>query len=369
MRAWRATADDSAMSSVHREGTRKRQRQEYHYQQLLTPSPSTGALGPQHLEDATCTHEPDPFDGSGFSSSAYSWTAQPPPGPIQDQVTGGAGVYEAIFGEAMEPYGGSSSALSGDLYATTTQPEAQAGQTLPSVSHEHQSWNNEVPYSAGSSPGGLRTPQIGTESTGAGRTNNVVPVQDKDTPLQQLSRVDYNLITLLSRLDKGRPQVDMDRLVSPLDPSKASTPAVDDILNRTREFVDVLKLLSEHQPSSPSSPGESPQNPPRAKSLCGRSDDEASTDSPSDSVCSTIPSPALIPSVRPMPALDTGSLIAVLSTYIRVLHLHLIIFAHIYDYLKEVSESGDPVLCPVPGLSFCTFPIRKSPPSQPLCRP
>lgn len=247
-----------------------------------------------------------------------------------------------------------------------TRPGAQAGQTLPpSVLTCPQSLRKESPYSARISPGSRQTPQAGTESVGAGCTDSIAPVeQDRDTSLKTTLPSGLRSHHAAELPRKGSPpNVGMDTLVSPVDASKSSAPAVDDILNRTREFVDVLKLLSAHQPSSPSTRGGSRQNPPRPRPLRGTSDDNT------DSVCSTILSPAPVSSAHHISALDTGSLIAVLSSYIRVLHLHLVIFAHIHDHLKELSESDDPVLCPVPGLSFCTFAIRKSRPSQPMYRP
>lgn len=159
----------------------------------------------------------------------------------------------------------------------------------------------------------------------------------------------------------------MDTLISPIHNSKSSKPAVDDILNRTHEFVDVLKAFSGHQSSSAAAPSSHKFSKRRSyQSDTGHSSSEMDRDTPSESstqsVSSTISSSLLTKSdVRPIAALDSASLLAILTVYIRVLRLHLVIFANVYDLLKELSKSDDPILCPVPSLNFSSFPIRESP--------
>ncbi|KAI1868755.1 hypothetical protein JX265_006734 [Neoarthrinium moseri] len=363
MRAWNATSEGSAteaaMSSLQSQGGRKRQRQEHHCQQLPTPSHSNGALDSRHTGDSPCTIDPNPFDENAFSTSAYVWPNELPPRPVQDQVSEAAGLYDSIFGEGMDQYGSSGFGLTGDHFEKTTLQRFQTGESLPSAPTYSQSLGTDNQYSARSTSNSRSGSPAATRVDAAGSATSVAPIQDKATPLQQLSRVDYNLITLLSCLGKGLPQVAMDTLVSPVDASKSSTPAVDDILNTTREFVDVLKILSGQQASPKSFPVQTRESGSNDFSSTGdRSDDESDVASSPDSDFLTTPSPPRSTDIHSNSMPDTASLIAVLSSYIRVIRLHLIIFAHIYDYLKEISESDDPVLCHVPGLSFCTFPIQ-----------
>lgn len=379
MRSWLVSGDEVAIASTHNEGPRKRQRQDQDYLQLLTPNESTHAQGPQHLEDAPCVRGPDSLETSPYQSSAQGWNIQTLPDPVHDLPPEDAGLFDAMFGEAMDSYGNHSLALAGEFYAAKTLPENQEILTIPSLSSYSQSSRNESPPDE-SSPAGRQVTQVGVvaDKVADTTTGSGSPTQrlDKDTPLQQLARLDYNLITLLDHIGKGRPYVSMDTLVSPVDEAKSSTPAVDDILNRTREFIDVLKLLSEKHSassssastasassssSSPPSPHHIQSNRPQARPHLAAFDEDANADSPADSAFSSSLTPPRTSDVGAYQVLDTGSLIAVLSSYIRVLRLHLIIFAHIHDYLKELSESDEPVLCPVPGLSFCTFPIRKLP--------
>lgn len=336
IRAWKGTSGDSSMesatrSSQRREGTRKRQRQEYDHQQLLTPRESNSA---RVSGDVSCADAAPHFEDIAFRSSDYSCAQQPLAGPLQDQVQENTGLCNSMFSDVMDQY------VDGVGYSSSDPFE---NITLPLV-------RTEAPIHFGST----HTQPLYPDNN----NNSISLVQDSDTPLQQLSKVDYDLVTLLGFLEKGPPEVSMDTLVSPVDESKSSTPAVDDILNRTRQFVDVLEILFEQQCL---------KNLPTAKSRKRiRSHAESTSDthesdvaSSPDSECSITPSPAGSSNVHCSTSLDTASLIAILSCYMRVLRLHLIVFTHVYDSLKGIAESDDPVLCPIPGLSFCTFPIRE----------
>ncbi|KAJ8070563.1 hypothetical protein OCU04_000937 [Sclerotinia nivalis] len=59
------------------------------------------------------------------------------------------------------------------------------------------------------------------------------------------------------------------------------------------------------------------------------------------------------------PKLDSASLLLILTSYINLLRLYVVLCSHIQDFLKEISDNDDPSLCPLPGLSFCSFPLRK----------
>lgn len=277
MRAWQATpdsfSDGSSVSPLRDQGTRKRQRQEHHYQQLLTPSEANSTSNLGVSGDIPRDNAPCQFNDNAFPSSAYSCVHQSPPRPLQDQTLEISGLFDSIFDDVVM-----------DQYI----------ESVPGTSSE--------PIAS------IALPRVDTDAPdGFDHTTRVVSARDEDRPLQQLSRIDYDLITLLGCLGKGPPEISMDTLVSPIDKNKSSTTAVDDILNKTREFVDILELLSEQY----------------------------------------------------SPLSDIATLVAIFSIYLRVVRLYVVVFAHIHGFLKDISESDDTVLCPVPGLSFCTFPIRK----------
>ncbi|ROW15155.1 hypothetical protein VPNG_03108 [Cytospora leucostoma] len=255
--------------------------------------------------------------------------------------------------------------LPGDLSATAPTPTS-IQLTLPSASLYPTSRDN-LQSRVGSTtacdsshfvPSGKPEAQGGEASD--------VNVEPMETPIQRLLNIDYRLITLLERLDKGLPNVTMDTLVSPIDESKSPTPAVDDILNSTREYIDILKILAGIYLQSTScsvtpgsrGPNTSPSDQ-RPSDPTRTSGNDSIAESPADTVSSSIPSPPSSRSVQAGLSLDTPSLLLILTTYIHILRLYLIISAHIHQYLKEVAESNDPNLCPVPGLSFSSFPIRK----------
>ncbi|KAI0799233.1 hypothetical protein GGR55DRAFT_670538 [Xylaria sp. FL0064] len=60
--------------------------------------------------------------------------------------------------------------------------------------------------------------------------------------------------------------------------------------------------------------------------------------------------------------LDVTILLLIISCYVNVLRIYVILFAYIHQFLLEISESDNPVLCPIPGLGFGRFPLRMSVP-------
>ena len=70
--------------------------------------------------------------------------------------------------------------------------------------------------------------------------------------------------------------------------------------------------------------------------------------SPSSTPCS-------LPIQQPPPLLDTPSLLSLLVVYMRLVQLYLIVFAHVNAHLKELSQSDNPDLGPIPGLAFSSF--------------
>lgn len=183
-----------------------------------------------------------------------------------------------------------------------------------------------------------------------------VPSEVMQTPMQQLSKLDYDIITLIYQLDQGHPNLVM-RILSE-DASVSSQSVVDNILKSTNTFADVLKRLrdSSLQPSTVS-----PTTDSNRSSSCSYDTTRTRRSDSYSSDCDSMDSPnQLSPSTPPVhPELDTPSLLLVLTTYIRLLRLYSILFAGVYEHLKELSKRENPHLHPVAGLRMSGFPIGK----------
>lgn len=367
-RSWQIIAYDSSNSSTI-VGSKKRQRRGQQDQEVRTPGESTGAFG---MQFANRSHSTSPFysDQSAALPASSSILPQPLPESSAQLAAGNVAGFEALFSQPTDlslNYIQDSLGLSDEFFMTGALAPAQnALQVSPVPSSDNPDLmgttsplNVTGPSSIPNDP----TPESRGEGTTDSRDNGNTPQQDVGSPLQQLSRLDYELVTLLTFLDKGRPHVTIDTLISPIDNAKSSKPAVDDILNRTREFVDLLKAFSGHQPSSAATKG--PQSSPKRRSHppdASRGSSDMDHDTPSDSfaqsMASTLSSSSSSPTMsdsRATTALDSTSLLTILTVYIRVLRLHLVIFSNVYELLKDISKSDNPVLCPVPGLNFSSF--------------
>lgn len=207
-------------------------------------------------------------------------------------------------------------------------------------------------------------------------SSSTVETEPEKTYVQRLSNINLNLVTLLARIDKESPTVIIETLVTPIDESISSRTPLDDMLNSTREFLDVLNLLAgpSQRPSvnplsstdpSPMSNSKSKasrtslRNQPSgyATSLSERDDSIAS--SPTESLPSSTSIPPSASNAQPNLKLDFASLLLILTSYIYQLRLYVVLFAHVHEFLKELSASDNPYLCPLPGLSFSNFPLRK----------
>ncbi|KAG8165899.1 hypothetical protein KVR01_004451 [Diaporthe batatas] len=369
-RSWQIIAYDSPNVPMLGDGTKKRQRRGQQEEDLTTPSESSGTFGTQF---ANSSHSGSPFysDQSAALTNPSNILPRTLPESSAQHAAGNVLGFEGIFSQPAETsleYIQGSLGLSDDFFMPEALSAAQPGPHIPSgLSRDYLNPIRAAgPHIADpSSTSNEPTPESGLDETPDSRTSGETPQQDAGSPLQQLSRLDYELVTLLTVLDKGRTHVTMDTLISPIDESKSSKPAVDEILNRTREFVDVLEAFS--GPASSAAPRMS-QNSFKHRSYpadTSRGSVEMDHDTPSDSSSQSLTSGSSSPSSflgnsdsQPTAVLDSTSLLAILTVYIRVLRLHLVIFANVYDLLKETSESDDRVLCPVPGLNFSSFPIQ-----------
>lgn len=249
--------------------------------------------------------------------------------------------------------------------APVSQPDVSSTSSLPTTAPRLLNVDSGI-------GDGLEAGFDASNTTNATESGSRGDREPEEMPMQQLSKINSHLIALLDRVDKGSPEVTLDTLITPIDESKSSDPIVDGVLNRTREFLDLLKELS--GPSQPPSPGDafassssrtraSKPNPREQHSSYSSSPsdiDDSIAPSPTDSLVSSTSSPPPGSETRSNLKLDTASLLSILTTYIYVLRLHVVLFTHVYDYLKEISNSDEPYLCPIPGLSFRSFPIRKA---------
>ncbi|KAI1422847.1 hypothetical protein F5Y12DRAFT_799098 [Xylaria sp. FL1777] len=186
----------------------------------------------------------------------------------------------------------------------------------------------------------------------------------EQTPIQRLSQLDYKLIALRVKVEQAVPEVIMQTLFEGT--GKGDSPCslvMNEVLGKTTDLVDILSSLSksyapETEPLS-YGPTHSSNNGSRRRrstslSTCPAydSDAAASTGQGTDTQQQlTIPSTSECAHVE----LDTPALLLILATYSRLLGIYLIMFAHIYKYLRAISESDNPHLRPVSGLSIGNY--------------
>ncbi|KAF7949449.1 uncharacterized protein EAE97_002958 [Botrytis byssoidea] len=198
---------------------------------------------------------------------------------------------------------------------------------------------------------------------------------EEETIVQRLAKTNLDLVSLLSRIYTGNPKAIVEMLVEPIDETKSPRTMLDDILNSTRDFLQALSLLADSsgRPSASSprsssgtvlSPNSTSNNirPDLQKStkdyantLSGA--DESSTSSPIDG-SSSIHSTLSDSDSQTYSKSDFATSLLILTCHVYLLRLHEILSSHIHDFLTEISDSDDPSLCPLPGLSFCSFPLQ-----------
>ncbi|KAI8623594.1 hypothetical protein F5Y19DRAFT_481510 [Xylariaceae sp. FL1651] len=193
-----------------------------------------------------------------------------------------------------------------------------------------------------------------------GMSNNDPYLGIEQTALQRLSQLDYELIALRVKLEQAVPEAMMHTLCEGTGKGDVLCSSVmNDILGKTTHFVDVLSSLSkacapEIELSSHGSTRSSYNNS-RRRSSTSLSSFSAYD---SDATASTRDGPntpqltSSSTSERVHIELDTPDLLLILASYGRLLGIYLIVFSHVYEYLKMISESDNPHLPPVSGLSI-----------------
>ncbi|KAI3325963.1 hypothetical protein HD806DRAFT_428962 [Xylariaceae sp. AK1471] len=181
------------------------------------------------------------------------------------------------------------------------------------------------------------------------------------TQIQRLSQLDYELIALRVKLEQEVREVVMQTLFEGNGNDNLPYPSVlNDILGKTADFVDILSCLSrrcasEIELSSQGSTNGTDHSRRRSSSLSSCSDYDsdatASTPQASNTPQLTISSA----SGQSHAELDTPAFLLILASYSRLLGIYLIVFSHIYEYLRTISESDNPHLRRVSGLSIGNY--------------
>jgi hypothetical protein len=176
---------------------------------------------------------------------------------------------------------------------------------------------------------------------------------------EQLSKVNLKLVSLLKHIARGPPYVTFKTLIdvvcgeagSPSEP----TP-LEEILNNTRHYLDVLSLIAKLPRSSPNSAFDTSSTP------AGYASTSASTPlSHDDSMQGSESSEQLSDMAVCHTQVDSSVLLLLLTCYIHTLRLHVALFWHIQQYIQAVSETDHRTIHPLPGLyGFSNFPLRTS---------
>ncbi|TGO60964.1 hypothetical protein BCON_0031g00420 [Botryotinia convoluta] len=199
---------------------------------------------------------------------------------------------------------------------------------------------------------------------------------EEENIVKRLAKTNLDLVSLLSQINQGNPKAIVEMLVEPINEAKSPRTRLDDILNSTRDFLQSLSLLAgsssrpsvsppqsfsdTHLSSDPASntirPGHQKTHKNYANALSET--DKSSTTSPADSSPSSTDTALSTSNTKTGPELDVTLLLLILTSYMHLLRLYEVLFSHIHGFLTEISDSDDPSLCPLPGLSIFSFPLQ-----------
>ncbi|KAI1411742.1 hypothetical protein F5Y13DRAFT_200729 [Hypoxylon sp. FL1857] len=175
----------------------------------------------------------------------------------------------------------------------------------------------------------------------------------EDVHIQRLSRMNFKLATLLSHLSQGFPTVTIGTLVSPS--NECSMTPIHNVADSTREFIDILRALSElnHQSMiSSSSEGPFPRSqksmPLGNTNISVAAGDRFPVYKPSQA---NPPTTATAADGR-VSDLNATILLLITTSYIHISRLYLVFFAHFYEFIRKLSGSGEPSLYAIPEIGF-----------------
>ncbi|KAI0013520.1 hypothetical protein F4779DRAFT_399868 [Xylariaceae sp. FL0662B] len=262
---------------------------------------------------------------------------------------------------------------------TQTRPSFNSNQEDPShaIPPIHQF---DIPSaSSGETPSRQDTDRNGRETMGIALGDAIRSQNQSSRPrdatfaescTHRLSDININLVTQLSRISQGPPTVTLDMLISRTDESDLSTTSpVDDILNGTRGFIDILEVLTQRSRSvaSSSSSGDgiygfegplATETPERHMENSSNHGARSFSPTPASLFSSSSSSSGQMASSEPNVASDVTTLLLILSCYVHVLRLYVVLFTHIHQFLQEIADSDEPTLCAIPDLGFGNFPLQ-----------
>ncbi|KAI1449466.1 hypothetical protein F5Y02DRAFT_211617 [Annulohypoxylon stygium] len=307
-------------------GSRKRARHDGHQQLDLIPSAN------QRVNNSLSTYFVGNSDNAlsqGASSSELTELWDPSMYGLMssDALDGNFSFFDVSTNKAGRLADGSPRANSSPTFQPQPQPSPESiSQSQCHLNH----WDNVVPFS----PDGV----IATQDQDV-QAGSAIP---GEVHIQRLSSINLNLARILGHVGQGSPKISLKTLISPIN-DYISTP-VYSITDGTRELIDILRGLSGaiRRPKSTSSEGP-----------------EAIRNETVSITSYDLDSPPIMPSTNgPTTTLDATTLLLILTSYIHVTRLFLIVFAHTYECLREISKSDKPSLCAIPGIDFGDVPLQ-----------
>jgi hypothetical protein len=238
--------------------------------------------------------------------------------------------------------------------STNSIPSSFSIPCLPDIDHHNKNHLSAIDSESDSSTNLVKEHAISNDTT---YTKNL---------MQRLSKTNLHIVTLLVDIGKGSSAAGIGNIVSPIDNSVSAKSKLDQILDSTRELLEILTQLAASSPRdsvddcSPTSssksdvPGSSYCRQPSGLSAQENAFSSSPTDSLEPSTSISVSHTGLHTSTKPDPAL----LLLILTTYISLSQLYTLLFSHVHSFLTELAESSNPYLCPLPGLIFCSFPLR-----------
>ncbi|KAK0705862.1 hypothetical protein B0T26DRAFT_724769 [Lasiosphaeria miniovina] len=362
-------------SPVSRSSSNKRRRRHNEGDALSANAPHAD----RHQQLQSDYHQSWTPSTSGSAVSTKSFDRPPPLQPpvanVAPMAAAAAAAAAAVFPPPNWDSGilGLEHMLSGDNPAGTspsssdphhTQPQGPAANVMPWMPY-HEDVFETHPLASFTSPD-------------LGILHDASAANDPVRHVHELSRINLDLATQVKRMVRGSPHVSLKSIIVPdctrPSPSGDLTTPLEDMLNTTRQYLNILSSIA----SSPSLASSSDFNTPSSLGGFGGhvplpqgasanpSTSSASTDPLKDSGSSNATSPSSLASapesIATSPAAaqpDTSTLLLILVCYLHILRLHVALFTHIRQYFQIISESNDRTILPLPGLcGFDNFPLQ-----------
>ncbi|KAF2795004.1 hypothetical protein K505DRAFT_374215 [Melanomma pulvis-pyrius CBS 109.77] len=184
----------------------------------------------------------------------------------------------------------------------------------------------------------------------------------EQTPLQQISKLDCAVVTLLERLDVELPK-EKDGTAFQQGEDVSLPLIVDDTVAKTIEYLEIVKQLTDSvvlTSCTSRSSGFDPHNMRWSSYSSSPPDHNLDKNYDSDDLNSCGETSDSASTAPKFPELETASLLLVLLVYVHLLRLHLRLFASMHEYLLQVLESGNSHLRPtsIPSMSSPPFSMQ-----------